>query len=376
MNMKRLAWLMIAAGLPAVVMGQGGPGGGGRKGGGGQPPAQAVAVTMATAIQKAVPEEIRTFGTVQASSTVAVRSQITGILSAVNFQEGANVKEGDLLFTIDPRLWDVATKQFEAVLAKDRAQLENARKEAARQDELLKKGFTAEDARDQARTAAEVLAATVQADEAVVENAKLQLEYCTIRSPIDGRTGALLLHQGNVVKANDVVLTTVNRVTPIDVSFSVPQQELPRVRQAAAGKLAVRAFVPGQEDQTETGELTFIVNTVDPTTGTIGLKARFTNAAHRLWPGQFVDVVLTLALQADALVVPEQAVQASQQGSFVFVVKADMTVENRPVTVSRTLGVESVVAKGLQAGERVVTDGQLRLVPGSRVESKPEAEKR
>ena len=334
----------------------------------------AVPVTATKVVQKDVPVEFRTFGTVQALSSVAVKSQIGGILTIVHVEEGQDVKEGDLLFTIDPRPQEAALKQAEANLARDTAQFDNARKEATRQDDLLKKGLAAEDADDQAKTTADSLAAVLQADEAAVTNAQLQLEYSYIRSPVAGRAGELKIHQGNLIKASDIPLITINQIIPIQVSFSLPQQELPEVmKQMAKGPLQVRASIPGNDMMVATGQLTFVDNQVDSQTGTIGLKGTFPNAHRRLWPGLFVNVVLTLEIESDALVIPTPAVQTGQKGTYVFVVRPDMTVEDRVLTIDRTLNEETVVAGGLRAGELVVTDGQLRLSPGVKVEIKPAA---
>ena len=334
-----------------------------------------VPVTAAVVEQKTMPVELRAFGNVEALATVAIRAQITGLLSKIHVTEGQDVKPGDLLFTIDPRPQQAALQQAEAALVRDRALQQNAAKEAARQKELWQKGLSAEDAWDTARTAAEALMATVQAEEAALTNAQLQLEYCFIHAPIGGRTGELPVRAGNLVKANDVNLLTVHQIHPILVRFTVPQQELPQIRQQqAAGQLTVAAYVAGDDRVPEQGELTFIDNEVDRTTGTIMLKGTFPNEHQRLWPGLFVNVVLTVAQQAQALVVPARAIQTGQQGTYVMVIKADQTTDLRPVRVDRTLGAQAIIARGLQPGEQVVTDGQLRLVPGTRVTVKPSPE--
>jgi len=344
----------------------------------------AVPVTVATVGQQTVPLQLRAIGYVQTYATVAVKTQVGGELQQVHFQEGQEVRRGDLLFTIDPRPFEAQLKQAEANLARDRAQLENARIEVHRYEELIKKDYVAHQQYDQIRTTATALAATVRADQAAVDNAKLQLTYCFIRSPIDGRTGNLLVHQGNIVKANDttplgprssgsesvsVPLVTINQLSPIYVAFAVPEQHLPEIKKyMAAGKLQVEASIPHDEGQPTHGELTFIDNAVDSATGTIQLKATFANHDQALWPEQFINVVLTLAMQANVVVVPSQAVQTGQAGPYVFVVQPDLTVESRPVVVDREVGAESVVKEGLNPGEQVVTDGQLRLSPGAKVE--------
>ena len=338
---------------------------------GGDEKSSAVPVVVAEAITKAVPVELRTFGIAQPVATVSIQSQVTGILSEVLVVEGKDVRAGDLLFKIDPRPAEARLKQADANLAKTSAERENARKEAVRQDELFKKGLAAEDEFDQAQTTADALAAAVTAGQADVDQAKLELEYCSIRSPIDGRAGEIAVKPGNLVKANDVVLLKVNQLSPIDVSFSLPQQQLNVIQHAvAAGPLEVRAFTDEAGGLVETGRLTFVDNEVDAPTGTIRLKGVFDNTDLGLWPGRFLKVVLTLSVDPEALVVPTSAIQTGQEGAYVFVVKPEMTVEMRKVTVSRVINGETVVAHGIQAGEKVVTEGQLRLVSGSRVQIK------
>ena len=327
-------------------------------------------VTAAAVVRKDVPVELRAFGTVEPFSTVDIRAQITGLITAAKIVEGQTVREGDLLFTIDARPFEVALQQAEAILARDKAQQENAETELRREAELLQKGFASEDVRDQARTAVQVLAATIRADEAAVEAARIQLGYCTIRSPLNGQTGSLLVHPGNLATINEITLVTINQTQPIKVAFSVPQQELPAIVQMMATNKLVVQLTARQDEEPDIGELSFVDNAIDRATGTIGLKATFANEQRRLWPGQFVSVLLTLATERDALVVPSQAVQSGQQGSYVFVIKPDMTVEARPVAVKRTRNGDAVLAQGLQAGEQIVTDGQMRLAPGAKVEIK------
>ncbi len=420
----------------------------------GAPPA--VPVTVATAVQKTVPVELRAIGTVQAFSTVSIKAQINGQLMAVHFREGQDVKRGDLLFTIDPRPLEAVlrqaeanvardlaqTRQAEASAARDRAQteqakaalaqaqaqlrqaeanvlrdtaqLENARVQDRRYAELVRQGYVAREQYDQVHTSLETAAATVRADQAMVEHARaaigaaeaaleqaraavqagqaaieharasvradqaavesarLQLAYTEIRSPIDGRTGNLMVQPGNLVKANDVpVLVTIAQIRPIYVAFAVPEQYLPDIRKyMAVGSLQVEALPQGTGSRPARGRVSFVDNTVDPSTGTIQLKATSPNTDGALWPGQFVNVVLTLTTEPHAIVVPAQAVQTGQSGQYVFVVKPDDTVEPRPVVVRSTLDGETVVDRGVRAGERVVTDGQLRLFPGARVEIK------
>ena len=335
-----------------------------------------VSVTAGTVVQKTVPVQIRVIGNVEAYSTVSVRSQIGGILTRVHFREGQDVNKGDLLFTIDPRPYEAALRQAEANLSKDTAQLENAREEVRRYAELVKKGYVAQEQYDQIRTNAATFEETVNADRAVVENARLQLKYCYIYSPLNGRTGNLFSNEGNLIKANaDNPMVVVNQIQPIYVTFSVAEQYLSDIKKyMAGGKVLVNAFITKGEDNPEDGVLTFVDNSVDITTGTIKLKATFPNQKKRLWPGQFVDVVMILTTQPNALLVPTQTIQAGQKGQFVFVIKNDLTVEDRPVIVGRTINSETVIDKGIQAGERVVIDGQLRLIPGDKVQIKEKTE--
>ena len=335
-----------------------------------------VPVTAGTAAQKTVPVQISAIGNVEAYSTVSVKSQIGGVLTRVHFREGQDVNKGDLLFTIDPRPYEAALKQAEANLSKDNAQLANSRKEVQRYAELVKKGYVAQEQYDQISTNAASFEAIVNADMAVVENARLQLKYCYIYSPISGRTGNLMANEGNLIKANaDTAIVVINQVQPIYVTFSVPEQSLSEIkRYMSEGNLRVEAILSKEDEKPEQGVLTFIDNAVDLATGTIKLKGTFANKGKRLWPGQFVNAVLTLTSQPDAIVVPSQAIQTGQKGHYVFVIKTDLTVEDRPLLVGRTLNNETVIQKGLQAGEKVVTDGQLRLVPGAKVEIKNKGE--
>jgi len=337
-----------------------------------QGPPRAIPVMADAVLQKAVPVEIRTIGNCQAYSTVAVKSMAGGEISQVHFTEGQEVRKGDLLFTIDSRSFETALKQAEANLERDAVQAENAKVNAKRYEVLLAKQAISRQQYDQFRTSAEALEATVRVDEAAVENAKILLSYCFIRSPLYGRTGNLLVTRGNIIKANDITLITINQISPIYVAFSVPEQNLAEIKKyKGAGKpLKVEALLPNDTRGVEQGLLTFIDNTVDKTTGTILLKGTFPNKKRRLWPGQFVNVSLTLTTQRDAIIVPAQAVQTGQQGQYVFVIKPDLTVEARPVVVNRTINNEAIIDKGLKAGERVVTDGQLQLVPGAKVEVK------
>jgi membrane fusion protein, multidrug efflux system len=360
-----------------------------------QPPA--VPVTVAVAALETVPLQISAIGRTEAYSTVAVTSQIEGQMLKVAFTEGQNVKKGDLLFTIDPRpaqasmAGSVANqakavsdqRQAEAMLAKDLAQARTAAVQAERYEYLYKQGVISKDQYDQVRTNAEALAAVAKADQEAVSSARnslgaaraavqasqVQVSYTQIRAPIDGRTGSLMIHPGNVVKANDTnPLVVINQINPIYVTFSVPENQLPDIkRYMAAGAVAVAGTIPNDAGPPEQGTLTFVDNAVDAATGTVKLKATFDNNQQRLWPGQFVNVVVTLTTQPNATTIPSQAVQTGQQGPVVFVVRDDQTVELRNVEVQRTSAEKSIIANGLSAGETVVTDGQLRLRPGSKV---------
>jgi multidrug efflux system membrane fusion protein len=299
-----------------------------------------------------------------------VKTQVEGELLTVHFQEGQEVRKGDLLFTIDPRRFEALAKQAEASLARDRIQLENARRQVERYSSMVSKGYVARERHDQIMTEAAALEATVRADEAALERARLEVRYCTIRSPINGVTGGLRVHQGNIIKANDndKPLVMINQTSPIYVTFAVPERNLPEVRKhMAERRLEVLASLPGAEGRTVRGELSFVENAVDQSTGTIQLKATFVNDSKELWPGQFVNVVLNLSSQSNTIVVPSQAVQAGQQGYYVFVVGADLTVAHRPVEVGRIIDGETVINRGLAPGERVVTDGQLKIANGSLV---------
>ena len=331
-----------------------------------------VPVLAGHAMTKSMPVQIQAIGNVMPYSRVAVRSQITGQLVRVHFQEGKEVRKDDLLFTIDPRPSQAALDQAKANLARDEAQLENAQIEFARAKKLFESNISSRDDLDKAQANLDTLRGTVLADKAAISNAALNLEFTSIRSPIDGRTGNLLIHEGNIVKAEDDVLLQINRVRPVFVGFAVPEQFLPEIRRRMrGGPLKAQASYVNLDGAPPQGEVSFIDNAVDPTTDMVQLKATFDNADNALWPGQFVQVAMTLSDQANAVVVPTPAIQPGQNGDFVFVVKADHTVELRPVVVGAGREGETVVQSGLQPGETVVTDGQLRLVPGARVDVKP-----
>jgi multidrug efflux system membrane fusion protein len=348
-------------------------------------------------MQETVPVDIQAIGTVASSATVQVKSQIAGELLSVEFVEGRNVNKGDLLIRIDPRPYEQALlqadaalekdtallRQAEANLGRDLAQEKNASAESRRYETLAKEGIISLSVSDQYRTTADALRESVRADRAAIESArasitsdraaiaraKLDLSYCEIRSPLSGRTGNLLVYAGNLVKANgDEALVVVNQIAPVFVSFGVPQELLPAIRhRSGKGNLAATASDQTDRSKVAHGVLTVIDNTIDANTGTIRLKATFPNQDHVLWPGQFVNVALTLDTRNNAVLVPAEAVQAGQKGQFVYIVKSDQSVEPRTVTVGPTLGRKTVIENGVAAGETVVTDGQLRLFPGARI---------
>jgi membrane fusion protein, multidrug efflux system len=336
----------------------------------------AVPVTVAAVLQETVPIRLQAVGNVEAFSTVALKARVDGQIVAVNFREGDPVKKGEILFRIDPRPYEAALRQAEANALRDAAARDQARSQDRRYQELLEKNFVSKEAYAQIRTNAETAAATARASQAALENARLNFEYCTIPSPLDGYVGKVLLQAGNMVRANDAnPLVVINQVRPIYVNFAVPERNLPEVRKyRAAGPLTVETL-PDPGAPPVQGKLIFVDNAVDPSTGTIRLRAQFENADAALWPGQFVNVSLRLAEQADAILVPSTAVQNGPAGQYVYVVGPDLVADLRKITVLRTDGERTIVATGLQKGERVVTRGQLRLGPKTRVQiGKPEAE--
>ncbi len=329
----------------------------------------AAPVTVAQSTARTVPIEIRTIGTVQPIQSVQIKSRVDGLLTKVSFNEGDIVKIGDPLFTIDPRSYEAQIKQAEANLARDQAQVENARLDLKRNQTTASSGVTSQKLLEQARTQVQILEAAIKSDEAAIEVAKVQLSYTDIASPINGRTGDLKVTQGNTVKANDTSpLMTINQLRPIYVTFAVPERELPQIRaRQYKAPLAVTVTDDRGVQHPETGVLTFIDNAIDSTTGTIQLKATFTNDRDFLWPGQFVQVTLRVAQMENAVVVPSAAVQNGQNGQYVYVVRADKTVELRPVKVGPQMNKEVVILEGMKLDETVVTDGHLRLAPNAKV---------
>jgi membrane fusion protein, multidrug efflux system len=344
--------------------------------GGGGPMMQkrpAVPVLVDKADLATVPQELHAIGTVEAHSTVGVKAQVGGELIGVYFHEGQEVSKGQLLFEIDPRPFEAELAQARANVAKTQAQAELANADAKRWEAMYKVHAASPQQFDQANSAAAALRANIEADKAAVETAELNLQYTKVYSPLDGRAGNLNLNAGNIVKANaDNAMVVINEIKPIYVRFALPERNLPDIRRHLEidPSMAVVANPPNEPDKPSTGVLTFIDNSVDPTTGTINFKGTFPNHDERLWPGEFVDVSLTLERRPNTVVVPAQAVQSGQNGSFVFVVKPDLTVRMQPVKTGATLDGKTVIDNGLHGGETVVTDGQMLLVPGAKVRIK------
>ena len=338
-------------------------------------PPEAAPVIVASVARQDVPVEVRAIGHVEPFTTVDVKARVGGQVTRVGFREGQNVRKGDVLFQIDPRPYQAALAQARAQLERDRALARNAEEDVKRYTDLVKKDYVTREQYDATRANAAATLASARANEAAVENAQLQLSYCTVTAPVSARTGSVLVHPGNMVQGNDTTpLVVLNQIQPVYVTFAVPESSLAQIRDRIrpGEKLKVIATPAvgsaGHASRAQTGELSFVDNAVNAGTGTILLKATFTNEDEGLWPGEYVDVVLTLATESQAITVPSEAVQTGQAGQYVWVVRKDLTVESRPVTVSRTQGPLAVVARGLQAGEQVVTEGQLRLAPGARVE--------
>lgn len=397
---RSLALLLALTLLMAACGGSGNKPAAAKKGGGAAP------VTVANALNKDVPWEVQVIGNVEASSTITVKSQISGQIVRAHFREGDFVQKGDLLFSIDRRPLEAQlrqadanlaknlaqAKQAKANLAKDQAQLKYARAQAARYNELMQEGVISHDQNDQVQASADAMTQAVEADKAAIdssqadaeatraniENLKVQLSYTRITSPITGRTGNLAVKEGNIVTANTTELMTINQVQPIFVTFAVPEARLADIRRFSGPKTPLEVTVTQRDidEEPERGEVTFIDNSVDTTTGTIKLKATLSNTGKHLWPGQFVRVSLRLTIRQNVVVVPNQAIQTGQDGAFVYVVKADQTVEARPVTPGVRVGQDMVIDKGLDAGETIVLEGQLRLAPGMKVAARKPGEGR
>lgn len=339
------------------------------------PTPSAVPVVIATVSQRDMPLQVHAIGNVLPYATVQVKSQVNANLDQVHFREGQDVHKGDLLFTLDPRQIAADLAKAKGMLGKDQAQLANARATAQRSQQLLKEGVISQQAYDVAVADEGASVASVDADRAAIENEQVQLSYTKIYSPLDGRTGSLLANEGNLIKANaDTAMVTINQINPIYVQFAIPEKDLAAVkRYSTGGKLKVQAIIAGDAEHAEVGDLSFIDNAVDPQTGTIKLKGSFANSDRRLWPGEFVDVVMTLTTEKNVVTVPTSALLSGQTGQYVYVVKGDMTAENRAVNVERTESGTAVVSQGLKPGEQVVVDGQVRLAPNTKVQIKSAA---
>lgn len=333
------------------------------------PPKPPVSVAVAPVVRTSLPSTVVANGVVEPMQTAAVASQVSGILTRVAFQEGADVERGQVLFQVDPRPYQAALAQARAALARDAAQAQSAARDAARYAALVEKGYVTRAQADQSAASAVALQATVAADSAALERARLDVANTTIRAPISGRTGGLLVRQGNLVTANSSTpLVVINQIRPILVRFSIPQRSLPDIQRYGAGRdLPVRVTPAEGSGAASEGTLSFVDNRVDSASGTVLLKARFANESGALWPGQFVSTNLQLFVQPDVLVIPTQAITEGQSGSYVFVVDNQATARRRTITPGRTADSVTVVDRGLSEGERVVTDGQLRLGDGSKV---------
>jgi multidrug efflux system membrane fusion protein len=328
-------------------------------------------VTIAKVIQKTMPVEVTAVGNVEAISTISIRAQVAGEVQNIHFKEGDFVKKGQVLLTIDPRPYEAALAQAKAALARDKATGTYNRAQARRYKTLFDQGVVPAEQVDSFTSAADASDATVNADEAAVKTAELNLEYCTISSPIDGRTGAINVKPGNLVKVADVPIVMINQVNPIYVNFAVPQRHWPDIKEDVDRRaLHVKVTIPQDPDRPIQGTLTFVDNSVDSMTGSIHLRGTFENPQNRLWPGLYVGVLLTLSQQPNATVVPAHSIVTTQQGSYVYVVRANNTVEQRTVVPNRTIDNDAVVEKGLQPGEVIVTDGQVNLVPNAKIEVK------
>lgn len=333
------------------------------------PQPQAVPVRVARVVRKNMPIKVESVGTGQAYSNVQIESQVDGELTGVYFKQGDFVRKGQLLFTIDPQPFQASLNQALGTLAKDSATAKNAVVTASRYKKLYQQGIVSRQQYDQYQSQADSYTAMVKADKAAVQSARLLLSYCKIYSPMDGKTGALGVFVGNLVKANSTpALVKINQINPIYVNFSVPEDLLAKVREAFRTKELVQAFPQTDSTHPEAGHLSFVDNSVDAATGTIMLKGTFPNRDHRLWPGEFVTVRLQLGEQKNAVVVPSVAIQTSQSGKYVWVVNKNKTVKMKTVKIQRQSQGQTVLAAGVSPGETVVTEGQLRLVPGAKVE--------
>jgi RND family efflux transporter MFP subunit len=334
-------------------------------------PPPGVPVVVATVTRQPVPLRIEIIGTVQTVATVSIKSRVDGYIDHVLVQDGQFVKAGDIMFQLDPRSAEAQLQQARAQLARDKASLEGAERDLRRSTELVAKSATPVMTLDAAKTQVGVFNGAVAADEAAIDNLQVQLTFCTISAPINGRVGLIAIKEGNSIKANDIPLATINQIKPIYVGFSLPQVDLPALKLAMEhGAVDVSVRVQGDENAPIKGRVEFFDSAVDSSTGTIAVRAKFANDELRLWPGQYVNVAVALGMEADALTVPQTAVQVGQKGNYVFVIKSDRTAEFRPVKTTRTIDGQSVISSGLSEGEEVAIDGQLRLGNGTRVEVK------
>jgi multidrug efflux system membrane fusion protein len=330
-----------------------------------------VPVMAEKAVLKDMPLEIKTFGNVEAFSEVPIKVMVTGPIKKIYIKPGDSVKKGDMLVQIDSRTYEATLKQLQATLTRDEVIYEDANRQAEMKEGLLKHGAGATDETKRIRAIANSAKAMIESSKANVEKAKLDVEYCSIRSPIDGHVGDLINYEGAIMKANDAVIMNIAQTKPVYVSFSVPQVYLPMIQKyMELGKLYVDARVPAEGGAHERGELTFVDNNISTNSGTVRLKGTFENREGYLWPGQFVDVVLTLAVDKNKIVVPAQAVQAGQEGSYVFIIRTNDTIAIRPVTIERFAGKEAIIKSGINAGDTVVTDGHIRLYPEAKVKVK------
>ena len=336
--------------------------------GGGAP---GVPVAVAPVARVAMPVRIDTFGTVQTIALVSIKSRVDGYIDSVLIRDGQFVKTGDVMFQLDPRSAEAQLRQAQAQLARDQSSLEGAQRDLKRYTELVAKHATPVTNLETAQTQVGVFEGAVKADEAMIENLKVQLSFCTITAPIDGRVGSIAIKTGNSIKANDLPLATINQIQPIYVTVSLPQVAFPNLKAAMArGPVEVSVRPQGDDGPPIKGTVEFFDSAVDTPTGTIAVRAIFTNEEQRLWPGQYASAAITLGMEPDALTVPQAAVRVGQNGNYVFVIKPDRTAEVRLVNVSRTIDGKSVVDKGLNEGEDVAVDGQLRLNNGTKVEIK------
>jgi multidrug efflux system membrane fusion protein len=326
------------------------------------------AIQVGVAVTKEVPIQIRAAGHVSAFAAVAIKSRVDGELQRAMFNEGDELKRGETILVIDSRIPESALRQAEANLQRDEALATSAETEAHQNEVLSKEGIVAAGLAEQTRAAADASQATVAADKVAVENAQLQLSLCRIASPIQGRVGKLLVDVGNSVRSNETTLAVVNQTRPLYVDFLVREEQLPAIQERMRnGELNVTAMIPGNPSKSATGKLLFIDNAADPKTAMVALRARFANDDETLWPGETVDGVLTLATLTNVVIVPSSAVQVGLAGPYLLVVRPDLTVERRPVTIGNQFGNETIIASGIASGEKLITSGQEHITPGKQI---------